>query len=741
MPVQLPAGFRPVSRSAIVEMQDRLQPVDDPAFRDSPRIPDPIASRNSIARQIAQHRRRSSAERERMQYRLPQAAHSGLLSDAAPLYHVRDPDMNRTEFFFATFETEKPNVDEVRALPERQQAFYANRHVGKRGRDLYTDEPIEGPDSLIGKLKSSPHLHAQSQDIRCIRGEAATATIDGIGNITKGKEHFLHRLHAHILERLDPDTLRQGATVHLVRPTRDHYAIDATLNFFAFCTQTEIAESLNVLERAAAKASGRPPVRFTDHKTCISLSRTARTEASPIGRLVQQHYFTTDDIARGDRVVIVDDHAQAGGCILAMGSALKSAGADILAVAALTAHPFCRSLALDERVAGHLHAVMERWDPQGRVWGALAGMGLHPDTMTSMEAMILIACVTDPSGKDACATPERFRELERHLARGNHVLEGANDSLDPVPAQLPPTPEDVLQEIANIAAESRGMAVAAPVRRIEWISWEGAVSDDARLRYRLLANALTIAGQRHAGAHPAILQIAGALQPFLSGEGYSDGLPRLCMGEEAGFLTASGGGSGARPLSDKDLLDDLMERLSAIAPDIALDPAEQERIVRIVETECRRQYKTAIRLRTVVPRPAQVSDERDERISSKEQSGSGLPFPDVRAELAAGARAFLDRLRKSDARLIAVSSKENNDLENEINTLGVAHYFDAACGSMQRPTHAVAMTAVQPPSRRIQEALDALSLSHRTLARRYWDSREEARESPSFRPELPARTS
>ncbi len=434
MPIKRPAGFQPILANDLIEQKSTLKKVAEQDLpNDRPPLPNTILSKNRIRRQIADHREASPLDRAKMAYRLPASAHATAQPEVKDQYHPRDAALNKMPYFFATEETEKPSLAAIQELNAKRQAFYFTRHIGKRGRDLMTDEPIEGHDSKAGTLKSSPYLQTQSQGVRTIRAEAATATIADYTNVTSNAGHFINRLHTHLLDNLDATFLASGGMIHLVRPSRDHYASDATLNFFTFCTQTELAASLNSHESAAAKSSGRPALVFTDHKCCIGLSRTARTEASPIGRLVQQPYFTTDDIAPGDKVVIADDHAQAGGSLLTMAAALQDAGAEVLAAITLTAHPYCASLSLDPKVATHLQQVLRDWDPQGKVMHALSALGLPADAMTNAEAMILIAYATDPhASAQTAASIANFRELEQHLTLNVTVMEGEHDSLDPI---------------------------------------------------------------------------------------------------------------------------------------------------------------------------------------------------------------------------------------------------------------------------------------------------------------------
>ncbi|MHA6910447.1 hypothetical protein ACQUJS_18805 [Ralstonia pseudosolanacearum] len=86
---------------------------------------------------------------------------------------------------------------------------------------------------------------------------AATASIN------QARGEYIARLHQHIVNMLGGE----GGTVHLVRPSRDPYVADSTLNFFTFCEQTELASALNDMEARAAKLDKRAPIVFTDNNS------------------------------------------------------------------------------------------------------------------------------------------------------------------------------------------------------------------------------------------------------------------------------------------------------------------------------------------------------------------------------------------------------------------------------------------------------------------------------------------
>jgi hypothetical protein len=80
------------------------------------------------------------------------------------------------------------------AALERARSLRRTARWQARGRDLFTDEPIEGGDSKIGQFKTSPLLSTQSGGTRAIRGFAATATID------QSRGAYIARLHKHVVD-------------------------------------------------------------------------------------------------------------------------------------------------------------------------------------------------------------------------------------------------------------------------------------------------------------------------------------------------------------------------------------------------------------------------------------------------------------------------------------------------------------------------------------------------------------
>ncbi|MBB6582831.1 XopC/Rsp1239 family type III secretion system effector [Ralstonia solanacearum] len=593
-------------------------------------------------------------------------------------YHQRTA--TEAPVFFSEFATEKPALSMVQDLHQSKQDYYAVRHVGKRGRDLFTDAPIEGSDSKIGQLKTSPQLSTQSAGTRAIRGFAATATID------QARGEYIARLHQHVVQMLGGE----GGVVHLVRPSRDPYVEDSTLNFFTFCEQAELASSLNALEAKAAKQDKRSPITFTDNKSLIGLSRTSRTEASPIGRLVQQPFFVTSELRAGDKVVLADDHIQAGGSILAMESAARSAGADVLAFATLSTHPFSPQLTMSSEVRAFLDQTLATWDPEHLVSDRLAELGMPRDRLTNSEAMILIAYATDPADTSAVEkfqamqanfferahlhnarinpdAPDAAAQLRQLQARQNaantesarafidsaRVLEGEHDSLNPVLNEKPKSPREIVQELNEVSRTSRASVGASDVKQVVVLDWDDCLRDEKGLNYQLMHNALTIAAREHAETLPELSSAVSTLRSQMeSGHPPGEGAPLLMKNREdfTGHLMAN------PSIFKRHIVEDFVRTMLP-----GLDPQKAKSTVNAVYTQFTRGYK-----RMTQPQKEALRD---------------VPFPNVRFELMPGAQELLDKCRTADTRVILISNRGHADLEDEVNHLGMMHYFDAVSGT------------------------------------------------------------
>jgi phosphoglycolate phosphatase-like HAD superfamily hydrolase len=658
-----------VSPEALRAQHDRLNRLPP---RPEPLPPRSSDNRRALDKMIEQHRA-AGPGKGTFQF---SGRHMGSAARvASQAYHERLP--TTAPLFFSEYATEKPSLGQVAQLPRDRQDYQVVRYAGKRGQDLFTGEPIEG---VTGGPKTAPLMSTQSWGTRAIRGFAATATID------QARGGYVAQLHQHIVQAIGP--LVPGQVVHLVRPTRDPYAKESGLNFLTFCEQTELARTLNTLEAEAARREGRPPIRFTDNKTMISVTRTARTESTPIGRLVQQPFFSTVELRPGDQVVIADDHVETGGAVRAMEAAARSAGADVLAVATMSAHPFSPQLQMSAEVGALLDRTMASWDPDHLVMNRLAKLGLLRHTLTNSEALILIACATDPRDHAAVAAFEKLHEqffIEAHLhntrspqavqllrqmllqdgtgtesarsfIRNGQVLEGEHDSLLPLLRQPPQSPQETVQELDRVSRATRASVRASEPKQVVVLDWDDCLRDEKGLNYQLMHNALAVAAREQAARYPELAQAVERLQADLrSGRPAGDGDPLLMKSREEFSRHLL-----PRPEIFKSHV--LQDFVGKMLPDVP--PERAKAIHHLLRTSFNRQYQIAVQPR---PGPARPQEQ--------------VPFPEVRLDLMPGAREFLEECRTAESRVVLISNRGHGDLEKEVNRLGMAHYFDVVAGA------------------------------------------------------------
>lgn len=643
-------------------------------------VPSSTQTRKCIDSQINHYRNLAPGIKEALLPKLAEHALSTSIPEAKSSYHRRDPSLNNVPFFFAAYETEVPKLDDIKKMPEEAQDFYKVRHLCKNGRDLFTDEPIEGAN----QSGTSPKLMDQGWVTRALRGESATATVAKYGG------EYIKNLHAQVIASLDLS--RTDNTVHVVRPSRASYCSDYTLNVLTFATQTELACTLNDIEAKAAKEAGRPPVKFSDHKSFYSLTRASRTETSPIGRLVQQPYFVTSELNAGDKMIIADDHVQAGGSILTMLAAAKEANIDVLGVATLTTHPFCTQFSLSNDVKALLEKTMEKWDKDGLVGETLSEMGMPLHTLTNHEAMILIAYATAPKDEDALAA---FSTVEKRLLSDSaSVMEGEHDSLKP--GEMLHTPEEIVAELKRFASASRKFIEDTPITDVHVLDWDDCLRDEKGMNYQLIHNALAIVANEYKHAYPQLQKIADAVfQQSHHGE-YREGMPKLCMTQEQ-FSTYT----IAHPeFSKRDFVSDLINGMPALEANIEISKDQRDKMFNIIYTEFMRQYQQLIR-----PVPSLRNGGKDVK----------LPYPDVKLTLMPGAEGLLDKIRNANTRTILISNRGHKDLEKEVNKLQMVHYFDWISGAPEVTIPKTGQTgeAQQEPSTEAHPDTTAVQRMHR----------------------------
>lgn len=632
-------------------------------------------------------------------------------------FHRRTPDLNEIPFFFAEEGTEMAKADDIKKLPPGEKEAASIRLIAKRFIDAKTGKSIFTNSSLG---KASPTLQMQELPIREIRSEAATATIDRYS----GK--YIYNLYQHIfnlnkdlietLKTTDKDKL--PLTVHVIRPGRDKYARDCSTNFLTVATHTEVTDSLNFLAKLYGKSD---LIHFSDRKQLTGIGRSSRTIAGPIGRMVLQGYYNTSEIKKGDQVVIVDDHCQAGGTILGMSAAVKEAGGKVIAAVSPTAHPlgihakgpYTADFSMSPKVKQLLDKTLEQWDPEGQVQEKLNKYGIPVSTLTNHEAMIIIAYATDPS--DGLAM-RKFEDLEASLHQGGkHVLEGESDSLKPILNQKPLSAKEVAMKMEMEVSTMRKTTKPMRTKEVHVFDYDDCLTNEQGVIYQLMHNAIQVAAQKY-GTHsnadkkyPFLDHLAETMKHKMGQ--YQDGMPLLCMDQEQYAHTIIQSNMQKNKVSKKaTTVNDLLNKLNALDPKLQAEfealkskypplPISKQEKPDSQSAESRRggpeerkplnEQQTAVSniLWHEFKRQYQQMIQPDSALKAQQnQNNSRLPFPDVAPTFMPGAQDLLEKLRRPENLVILLSNKSDSALQKEINKQGWAHYFDVISG---RPTQLI----------------------------------------------------
>lgn len=599
------------------------------------------------------------------------------------LFHERLPELNSLPVFYSTVDTEIADNDSLQKLPPKQKAAASTRLIAKRFVDAET-----GFSFYEDAKKGNPLLHEQSKPIREIRTQAAAKTLDAY------RGHYIHNLYKHLMEKIDFPKQNNGPiVVHLVRPGRNLVTSDATVNYLSLVAQREVTDSLNYLAKVY-KDSDR--IQFSNIKQFPVLSRTARSNASPLGRIVQQGYYDTAQIKANDMVVIVDDHTQAGATVLSMAAAMSSKGAKVLAAIMPTVHPYSSQLSLSPKVKKLLQDTLSTWDTQQHLQQKLQSFGMPLETLTDHEAMIIIAYATNPENKSAL---QKFSQLAEELFNGRTVAEGDSDSLKPVLQQNPLPVEEIIAEMDAEIARSRRVTQPLHIKSVHVMDWDDFLRDEKGLNYQLMHNAISVSAQRYGEKHPFLKQLNDALTAKRGSYSPEKGMPLLSMSQNQFANTTIRNTSFLK----RDALDDLLTSLDGLKPglqatsnDVSTEKNSKNPINNIIWHEFRRQYQAAIQPNKNLHG---TSDE-------------SLPFPIVRPTLMPGARSLLERKRRPDKFIALISNRPHGDLEKEINKMGLMHYFDSVQGTPQKLTELDGKASLtnpkykKPDPHRLQKLID-----------------------------------
>lgn len=195
-----------------------------------------------------------------------------------------------------------------------------------------------------------------------------------------------------------------------------------------------------------------PHKQLTFSKLTIPVATVPkRTESNPLERLVRQPYVdeNTQLSMRGKKIILLDDHVQAGGTFATFYALIKQLGdnTSLIGMNALTIHPTATDLRVSGRILKALHsACASDKDQEGkRILGLdmiLSKVGLSIETLTNREALYLIGMLLDGGNQKS---KKAYFELISEFDQGVSVPENNNDDFE----QLAKSPAMSLDELTH----------------------------------------------------------------------------------------------------------------------------------------------------------------------------------------------------------------------------------------------------------------------------------------------------
>jgi hypothetical protein len=331
-------------------------------------------------------------------------------------YHKRLPYQSgdNTKVFVPFFAAEQPAPDNLSSFDPQVRHLLDQRQRAKRATDL-SGNPILGQPLNMSQEAPS--------EIIAARKSAAQEVVDSWLS-----DDFVQQFAEYLYPQLSRSSDRTTTFIKRVSvagPSERH-------NFLSPVYEDRLIASL---ERAFSRIDPHNPVSF---ETVIMPMATIpkRTESNPLERIVRQPYL--DERAKhkltGRKLVLLDDHVQAGGTFATFFAVAKELGkgTEVLGITALTAHPTLRDLRISEQVKDRLLLYCDKRSPMGRAGAieldtSLSKIGLSIDTLTNREAFYLIGMMMDGFNMQERKT---YLDLIDEIGEGVRVAEGKEDNFE-----------------------------------------------------------------------------------------------------------------------------------------------------------------------------------------------------------------------------------------------------------------------------------------------------------------------
>lgn len=280
---------------------------------------------------------------------------------------------------------------------------------------------------LFGKPQQlAPNSIMQNEELLSTIEERARKYLDIVlsAQIENDAETYLNVMIDRIYTIIKKACPRAGEVIHLVTMERDLSKPDASKNRLT----AEFSELIMAgLRRKISKNN--EPWRVELDRVLALKQRTSRAESYGIHRIAQQPLMlyqprnADEEIEAHEKVIIVDDHIQAGAAIASSASEIIQSNANLLGVVCISAHKNSQVFNIQQDVKDFIISLLPNRSQDVPVLNdILKIVGLNLEVLTNVEGMILGAMLSEPENGEHKSAFERLLKKYDASADINHPL-------------------------------------------------------------------------------------------------------------------------------------------------------------------------------------------------------------------------------------------------------------------------------------------------------------------------------
>jgi hypothetical protein len=298
------------------------------------------------------------------------------------------------------------------------------RQISKKGNDLNDLRHFDA------------HLQGKTHPSYRERIKAAHEVLTETDLFSQAKEVL-----ANSMKHLDVKNSSKPIDLYVIRPIKDY---TDTSNSYNFLTATYVKLLSQNLELAAQKYYPHMHINIYE-KPVMMLTKTNRTDASPLGRILKQPLFEVTDI-KDKNVIIADDHVNAGAFTASLFSQIEALGGRVVGIASFSRHPNSEKVLISSELVRELTNLYPKED----IDMVLNPLGLSVDTLTRREGLTLLSMFID--GNDSQHKTVFESTMQAINGAYAQIIEGIGDDLESEVSMPPKTPQMLMSEIKHAFA-------------------------------------------------------------------------------------------------------------------------------------------------------------------------------------------------------------------------------------------------------------------------------------------------